>query len=640
MKVIRLIIFIILFFATELAAPCAVNFADNYKVKDLITDNSDRMILIVGEGNFRNKKPLTTDIAHFTLNNPYRYVVDIPNAVLVGASRDIKLNNSSSITNIRLSQFSLNPNVVRATFTVKSLSDLSKMKLHTNGSDIVLKYANSIIDNYSQYKFYTPLGDSDKSAKNQALSATITSNDTGKITEFTPKIQTKFYLSQIQKISQGVILKGLGSAALQRTIYNPDSTKAETIIDSASISPNLENTCYSLVNPLDNSETKITIQKNNQRSVKITLLGNNLKDYRYIISPDGQSVFIAHRTHVLNTVFSSSNAAALNYSVTKTQAGYKLFEILFSNKITYDVFELNDNFYLDINNLADYSELKFSETFKDEGVSAIKIAVDKTRFIIPTKNMKFAYANIDSNATLVKLCFKENNPEAEIQAPKQDEIKKDEKENINVVYVPKEEPTKVVKPKKPKENAAISSIKRVVLDPGHGGADCGAIALDNKYYEKTINLEVAQMVKERLKKKNIYVDMTRDKDMTLTLEERVNFSNDINPDIYVSIHANSTLQNDKYGLETHYYKDNSLDLANIIHSNFASAKNLKKWETKDRGVIKSRFYVINHTEAPAVLIEIGFISNEVERDKLEKKERKEEIADAIAQGILEYLKVK
>ena len=139
-------------------------------------------------------------------------------------------------------------------------------------------------------------------------------------------------------------------------------------------------------------------------------------------------------------------------------------------------------------------------------------------------------------------------------------------------------------------------------------------------------------------KKDIQVYMTREKDTTMTLEERVNYSNELNPDLYVSIHTNSTVKEDTYGLETHYFKDDSLALAQAIHGNFASNKNLKKWETIDRGVIKSRFYVINHTEAPSVLIEIGFISNLEERSKLLRENRQEEIATAITKGILEYLK--
>ena len=181
-------------------------------------------------------------------------------------------------------------------------------------------------------------------------------------------------------------------------------------------------------------------------------------------------------------------------------------------------------------------------------------------------------------------------------------------------------------------------MRKVVLDAGHGGIDSGAIG--GGLFEKDINLEVTKMVEDALRKKNIYVYMVREKDATVTLEERVNYSNEIDPDIFVSIHTNSTVKEDSFGLETHYFKDDSIELAEIIHKNFASERNLKKWETKDRGMIKSRFYVINHTEAPSVLIEIGFLSNLEERAKLNKKKRKEEIADAIVEGILEYLKVK
>ena len=131
--------------------------------------------------------------------------------------------------------------------------------------------------------------------------------------------------------------------------------------------------------------------------------------------------------------------------------------------------------------------------------------------------------------------------------------------------------------------------------------------------------------------------MTRSKDETLTLEDRVKYSNEINPDIFVSIHTNSTVKEDSYGVETHYFKDDSYKLAQTVHSSFASEKNIKKWDTIDRGMFKSRFYVINHTEAPAILIEMGFISNLDERSKLIKKGRKEDIADSIADGILEYL---
>ena len=281
----------------------------------------------------------------------------------------------------------------------------------------------------------------------------------------------------------------------------------------------------------------------------------------------------------------------------------------------------------------------------DIKVQALKISSDKTRFIIPAKDLNFAYANVESNSKSIKLVFKDKPKTAPITPQdgiviatniqdKKQEIKVSN-ENINVIYVPKEEVEKIEKPKKQKEKPTISSMKKVVIDPGHGGADSGAIG--GGIYEKDLNLDVAKMVQEKLMKKNIYVYMTRSKDETLTLEDRVNYSNEINPDIFVSIHTNSTVKEDSYGVETHYFKDNSYKLAQVVHGNFASEKNLRKWETIDRGVIKSRFYVINHTEAPAILIEMGFISNLDERTKLIKKGRKEDIADSIVEGILEYL---
>ena len=128
--------------------------------------------------------------------------------------------------------------------------------------------------------------------------------------------------------------------------------------------------------------------------------------------------------------------------------------------------------------------------------------------------------------------------------------------------------------------------------------------------------------------------MTRTKDETMSLEDRVNYSNEINPDIYVSIHTNSTVNGESYGLETHYFKDNSYNLAQIVHSEFACPKNLRKWETLDRGVFKSRFYVINHTEAPAILIEMGFISNSYDAELMVYSPNL--FALGIYRGVLDY----
>ena len=119
------------------------------------------------------------------------------------------------------------------------------------------------------------------------------------------------------------------------------------------------------------------------------------------------------------------------------------------------------------------------------------------------------------------------------------------------------------------------------------------------------------------------------------LREGWNFSYAENeePEIFVSIHVNSAVSNDPNGIETHWYHDYSKELAEIVHKHMT--KNL---DSKDRGLFKSKFYVINHTTVPAILCEIGFLSNEEERNKLITDSRKQKTAKAIAEGIIEYLK--
>ena len=650
--------------------------ADALRINDLTIDSSDRLILIKGKGNYKTNLQtievpapnsssirLMNDITTFTITAPTRYVVDIPNAILEGGNRNYKLKNSAVLQNIQLAQFSTNPHIVRVVFTLSKPSELNKFKTYTDGSNIIVKYVPKVIDNALQYKFYTPTGDYGVGSGLHNTGATITYSGSEETKEINPRFQTKYYLSQISQNSDGLILRGLGSISHQRANYTPDNTKAEIILDNTSMLSKLDNKTYRIPSSNRDLEATLTINKINSKKVKLTLNGNNIRDYRLVVSPDGQSLFISHRNFIINTIFSNNPATVKSYKAQKTSTDFKLIEMTFDKSVTYDVFEMNDNFYLDVNNLGDYNIplLEQMLTTTDIKVQALKISSDKTRFIIPAKELNFAYANVESNSKSIKLVFKDKPPV--VETPKQEEIviaanqddkkeeikaveikpevkpeakQEDKNDNINVIYIPKEENPKIEKPKKVKEKPTISSMRKVVIDAGHGGADSGAIG--GGVYEKDINLDVAKMVQQKLMKKDVYVYMTRTKDETLTLEDRVNYSNEINPNIFVSIHTNSTVKEDSYGLETHYFKDDSYKLAQKIHENFASSKNLRKWETIDRGVIKSRFYVINHTEAPSILIEIGFISNLEERSKLLKKSRREDIADSITEGILEYLK--
>ncbi len=665
-KIIVIIFFFVTFFLQN------ASYGANFRVLDLVLDNSDKTVLIRGNGDFRDKETalyvpipnststsvnLINNLTTFSLTNPARYVIDIPNSALPNGSRCYKVKNSKVIQKIDLIQ--QDTNITRIVFSLFNQKDLANFKTYSDGMNVIVKYNNQLVSNAIQHKFYTTNGDSDKNSVAQNTATDIVFNSNNYTLEIIPKLQNKYYLSLVNQNSNGLILRGVGELSLQKINYFNNNTKAEIILDSANLIPNLENKTYSIPTVNKASNTTLTINQLSNKKIKLTLLGESLRDYRIVISPDNQSLYISHRTNVLNTSFALNNAKITSYNLTKNSNGYYILDLKFDKSVAYDVFELNNNFYLDINNLPDFNEINFKQALKntDLDIQTMKISPNKTRYIIPIKELNFAYANVESNSKSIKLCFKEKPKEIkeeitiasntverknEIPIPSNTKLEKDEAKsgNINVVYIPKEDDTKIIykEPKKKKETK-ISSLKKVVLDPGHGGTDSGAIG-GGVVQEKNLNLEVAKMVEEKLRKKNIKVYMTRDKDEFISLENRTVFSNEISPDIYVSIHANSTVQNVTYGLETHYYKDDSLELANTIHSCFASDRNLKIWNTKNRGVIKSRFYVINHTEAPAVLVEMGFISNKIEREKLTTRQRQEEIATSIANGILEYLKVK
>ncbi len=178
---------------------------------------------------------------------------------------------------------------------------------------------------------------------------------------------------------------------------------------------------------------------------------------------------------------------------------------------------------------------------------------------------------------------------------------------------------------------------KVVIDPGHGGSDPGAVGI-NGLRETDIVLEVSKSVSGFLIKKGVKTLLTRNYERTLDLQPRVNKANDSRADAFVSIHANATRgkRKDVNGLETYYYSG---------YKGYSLAKNIQKQilivspQSPDRGVRRSRFYVIRKTSMPAALVEIGFVTGMYDADLLRQKSYRDKISFAIARGILNYLKV-
>jgi N-acetylmuramoyl-L-alanine amidase len=171
----------------------------------------------------------------------------------------------------------------------------------------------------------------------------------------------------------------------------------------------------------------------------------------------------------------------------------------------------------------------------------------------------------------------------------------------------------------------------VVIDPGHGGRDPGAIGIGG-IQEKNVTLDIGQKLAERLRRQGIDVVMTRDSDIELDLAPRVAIAERAKADFFVSIHANSINMSrpDVSGLETYYHHKNSALLADKIHGEVLQTTGIV-----DRRVRTARFYVIRNTSMPAVLLEVGFVTGAEDASRLADPAYRSRTADAIAAGILQ-----
>jgi len=170
----------------------------------------------------------------------------------------------------------------------------------------------------------------------------------------------------------------------------------------------------------------------------------------------------------------------------------------------------------------------------------------------------------------------------------------------------------------------------IMVDPGHGGKDQGAKGVTGNL-EKDFNLAVGNRLVQLLQQyPEFQVLSTRGTDVYLTLQERVELANDVEADLFLSIHANS-FRPETRGTETYYFNPNSQALAQVVHRHLLAAT-----QFPDRKVKTAGFYVIKHTKMTAVLTETGFLSNAFENAKLASPDFQEKVAQALAAAVREY----
>lgn len=219
-------------------------------------------------------------------------------------------------------------------------------------------------------------------------------------------------------------------------------------------------------------------------------------------------------------------------------------------------------------------------------------------------------------------------------------------------------------------------VRKIVIDPGHGGKDPGCFLAEG-IEEKAIVLGLAKLMAEKVKEK-LHCDavLTREKDVFVPLERRTAFANTQKADLFVSLHINAHKQEDVHGLETYFLnmatderavmvaarenatsEKNISDLQKILNDLMLNTKisessklaheiqkgilgHVKKRfdKVKDLGVKQAPFYVLIGAEMPAVLVEVGFITNPMEKKRLLSKPYMESLADGLVAGIGRYVK--
>ena len=315
-------------------------------------------------------------------------------------------------------------------------------------------------------------------------------------------------------------------------------------------------------------------------------------------------------------------------------------------------------FYIDIKNSVLPKEFKKKIVSNNGIIKKLRIAQfnpQTTRLVIDlytlTETKVFATKLGKEHKIIIDILGNSESPQLNAIL---DELKQDNKKNSNINLA----------------EAFGLKVKRIIIDPGHGGKDPGAVG-NKQYYEKKIVLKLALMLKKELKKALPKIDilLTRETDKFISLEKRTAFANSKKGDLFISLHCNA-LENTKVrGIETYYLsltknqtalnlaaRENSSSLKNISdlqailndlinQTKVPESKKLaqivqknliqelkKKYSPKSLGVKKAPFLVLVGSQMPSILVEVGFVTNKNERALLSRSSYLQKISQGITKG--------
>ena len=634
MKRLFFLITLLIFFLKVLCVPSYAE-VEPIKVMSMNYDDSSALIVI----NTKDSVPerISEPIKYIPLTNPNRIYFDIKDAVLIGGKQQLVFEKSV-IKEIRLAQFETEPtNIVRVVVTFEEDFDCSKIKLLKVDGNIIVKisklgiendYFNTIYDEKSQTPQYsgivansqaiqkvsipstdqikapeTVMDDIQRAFENSTLSNvnngmydSIVSVDLSS----NLKLRTKYFINQYIPKNGGLLVSGLGQLTTSKMFYLDSPKRAVIDLPNTFLDRSVRNKEISLC--ADGScQDVVKIGQFEYNIARIVITSDDAEKYIPIYSQDMQSIFLINTDKLNHTEMVSSVSNINKAFVRRIDSKTNELILSFTSPIVHSILRADNSLNFFLFNVQSYNEQDLIKVLNNTAYKQFTLS------LLPKIGVRAAMP-IGKNDTVTV----EESVDARAL-----------KITISKGY------SEEIKTEKPIKKGAVKN--KIVLDAGHGGTDYGAIR--EGVNEKDITLDITQRVDAILRSKGYRVSLVRSDDTFVSLEDRVEFSENEGPEIFVSIHVNSAVSNDPNGIETHWYHDYSKELAEIIHKHMT-----KEVKANDRGLFKSKFYVINHTTVPAVLCEIGFLSNDTERNELITESRKQKTAKAIAEGIMEYLR--
>jgi len=572
-------------------------------------DTSKGIITINGLG--RQDKAGPANYTALKLPNPYRLILDIPDAVN-GINRDSISIQKQGVEKITLTQHS-GPfyNAVRVTIFVNNAETLRQLNTTFAGDQLQIHLTPSSVavgpEEFSKPPAATPtMINSDKLSHDKP-------GPTPMVKPWEPPVQIPanrnivedvFYRDHQLRVQAGK--GGTGKIKVKNQFVLNDPQRLVIDLDNTAVASKAVLGTIDVNN--DPLVKRIRVGQFDEETVRLVIEASN---------PERFSVFYPSADERLLAVSAMNNASivtlprgtplgALERITIDQENGATVIRLSTSSPLVHQIAKQGDKINIDLLNIAarpgsvSFDEKAFSQ-IDAMSVDPLVVGQPNSRFVIDLDK-----ANWEVNT---RLSADNQMLEIALTAP-----------TFRIGQATK-----------------LSFPARVVVDAGHGGKDKGAMRQLNGQWilEKDLNLAMALKVRKALEDRGVTVIMTRSTDEFLPLPTISEISNRNRPDVFVSVHHNASTNPGLSGIETYYYQPYSKPLADKIHHYMVNSIS-----SSNRGVRRARFYVINHTIAPSVLCEVGYVSNNDELSELVTAARQNAAANAIAEGVVKYLQSK